>query len=368
MRRPAIAAAVLIASITAGGAFAGSEYQRVASVDIPLNGTAVSLPEMGENRTYLLDISGTFTCTIDGRTYDPIYRTDAAGAFRETHDLVVVEPAEAQRIELAAGDHTYVYELPTDENFVGESFVVRLNVDRLVDEFIRTPSEVRQSLSGGLKAALLVAPPAPNFALLIAAILVPLLIVGTVLGVMIQAARRTAERPYEDVEAMRRRIGRKCKEALAETEADQRLFDELRARVRSLRDGADELAGHVIAFREVKLRHNENEIEGEIVRLQEQLDKAQAADVVTRCREEIAAKQELLEFLKANEANESRYLLRLTQVETTVDALRLKIPQLRVHLAETGADESAVAEIDAELELLTKAIEETREHGVGPVS
>jgi len=54
-------------------------------------------------------------------------------------------------------------------------------------------------------------------------------------------------------------------------------------------------------------------------------------------------------------------MLRLASVETALDNLRLKLPELRVRLAETEADTAAVVEMDRELQLLQKTVQEMRE-------
>ena len=159
-----------------------------------------------------------------------------------------------------------------------------------------------------------------------------LLLAGAI-WLVARASREAARRPYEDVENMRRRIGEKCAAALNEIGEEGSLFDELRARVASLSRGSQELAGHVIAFREAKLSHSRLQIEAEVERLEGQLQEASADDVAEQYRQEIAARQRTLEFLRVNQENEARYLSRLSTVEAAIDNLRLNLPQLRVRLA-----------------------------------
>ncbi len=367
MKRFGVCAAMLVLILGATGAFAAKAPRVVASAEVPLDGTAVSLPKMESEGEYKVRIIGNFDCDIDGRSFDAEYRTDAKGEFNQPHDLVQVEPIEAKLLDSNAGRHTYTYGPLAGEDFAGESVTVRVNVDKLVNEFIRTPSEVRDSLSGAMKAELLHTPATVPPGILLAMVGLPLLIVGLVVGVMVDASRKAAKRPYEDVNGMQRRIGRKCEEALTEIGTDEGLFEQLRDRVTQLAEGADELAGHIIAFRQAKLVQSESDIEREIARLQREMQRERDDEMVAQYAGEIEAKRETLGHLQANQRSESEYLLRLAQVETTVDNLRLKLPRLRVQLAETGADQAAVGDIDRELELLRTAISETREHVMGPL-
>ena len=358
-RPAAVLLALALGSLAAAG---GMKVQ--ASAEIPLDGTAVSLPVLKGGGEASLAISGTFICDIDGRTYDARFRTDSAGQFTEPHDLLIIRPREATLAEENSSARRYVYALPDGGVFEGESFTVSLNVDKLVHEFIRTPSRVRESLSGQLTADLLVTPPPLPIGLIGAAIGVPIIVVAGLALLALRAARRAAREPYRDVEAMGRRIERKCAAALQEVGSGEVLFDELRARIRDLDSGARELAEHVFAYREAKLSSSEAEIEAEIARLQAQRESAGSEDIARQCEEEVIAKRQTLEVLRINSEKEAEYLLRLARVETTIDGLRLKIPGLRVGLSETGGDQVAVDEVDGELRLLLDAVTDSRRHAI----
>ena len=332
----------------------------LATATVPLDGTAVSLPTMDKPGGYALQVSGTFRCDLDGREYDALSRTAPLKGLTTPHGLLVVEPADATVVERDEGRHRYVFGLPARRQTTGESFTVRLNVDALVTEFIRTPSEVRQSLSGDLKAELLFTPATPDRRPAYAAAALLALLGALVAGMMALAARQARQRPFDDVLALQRRVGAKCSEALGEIGGEELLFDELRTRVMGLRDGANELARHVVTFRQARLQHKPAETEAEIGRLEAQLSEATAPDTQARCRDQIAAKRATLTALRETEQTETRYLLRLAAAETAIDDVRLRLPHLRVGLDETGSDQAAVAAIDQELGLLQGAIHDIR--------
>lgn len=337
----------------------------VAEVGVPLDGTAVSLPKLGDSGEYRVRVSGVVTCGIDGRQFDARYREDEGKRFTQPHDLVRVEPGGDTLLHEDVASHTYTFGPLNEGVFAGESVTVRLDIDRLVDEFIRTPSEVRESLSGELKARLQYIPPTMAPGMLALAVLVPVLVVALVVALAVQASRAAARRPYEDVNAMRRRIQRKARLALEEMGWSEQLFDHLRRRVAELSETADQLAEHVVTYRSIKLEYSPRGIEEDIARLERQLGRVTAEDVAEELRQEIENKRRTLDYLRANRNREASYLARLSQTETTLDNLRLKLPDLRTSLAQT-AERPAVVEIDQELELLKDAIEETRELVLGP--
>lgn len=362
MRSAAVAAAMLLV-LSALPALAAPNARPAGSADIPLDGTAVSLPAMLDKGEYQVRLSGTFECEIDGRRYDARYRQDATGDFAQPHDLVVLAPP----VEIIAEDtakHTYTFGPVPGKDHPGESITVRVDVDRLVDEFIRTPSEVRESLSGDLEAELLYVPPAVPLGVLIASIVAPLLLVLFVITALIQASRHAARRPHEDVHAMRRRIQRKVRLALDEVGTRERLFEHLRGQLRELGRGADELARHVIAFREARLAHDEADVQDDIERLEHDLQDAKTEVAREQIAREIRYKQETLEYLRVNAERESEYILRLSRTETTLDNLRLKLPQLKAEMG-VRMEQPACDEVENELELLRGALAETRERVIG---
>jgi len=357
---------VLTIALWATMVTASAAPRTISHVEVPLDGTAVSLPQMGDKGEYSVVVTGVVGCDIDGREYDAGYRADAAGRFDQPHELLIVRPKELSISESADGAHTYILGPIAAEEFAGEAVTLRLDVDKLVDEFIRTPSEIKRSLSGTLRAELLFSPPTMSPLMLALMIGVPVLLAALVVGALVDASRKAAQRPYQDVSTMRRRIGRKCKAALGDIGADEPLFEELRDRLAELERGADELARHVITFREAKLGHDDKHVEAEINRLEQEMLADLSPEALKQYESEIAGKRQTLEYLRTNAESEAGYLLRLTKVETTVDNLRLKLPRLRVQLSETGIDRAAVEEIDSELGLLRTAIDETREQVLGP--
>lgn len=361
MTRPAIlAACALLICITAQSA---PRLQPAGSAEVSLDGTAVALPEMKDSGEYQVRLSGTFECGIDGRRYDARYRQDAAGHFTQPHGLVVLDPP-AESITEDTAKHTFTFGPVPGKDNAGESVTVRVDVDRLVDEFIRTPSEVRESLTGELRAELLYAPPTVPPSVLVPAIALPLFVAVFVISALVNASRRATRRPYEDVHALRRRIQRKARLALQEVGTREILFEHLREQLRELGRAADELARHVLTFRATRLAHDEQDVQEDIERLENDLTQAASDAVRNQINREVAHKQETLQYLRANAEREADYLLRLSRTETTLDNLRLKLPHLRLEM-DARLEQPVADEVESELELLRAAVQQTREMVIG---
>ncbi|NSW58477.1 MAG: hypothetical protein HPY44_20905 [Armatimonadetes bacterium] len=355
--------AAMLLVLSALPALAARSAHPAGAADIPLDGTVVSLPAMQGKGEYQVRLSGTFECEIDGRRYDARYRQDATGDFVQPHDLVVLDPP-VETIAEDSARHTYTFGPVSGKDHSGKSITIRVDVDRLVDEFIRTPSEVRESLSGDLEAELLYVPPAVPLGVIIPSVAVPLLLLSFVITACVQASRHAARRPYEDVHAMRRRIQRKMKLALEEVGTSETSLAHLRGQLRQLGRDADELARHVIAFREARLVHSEADVQDDIDRLEHDLQEANTEVAREQIAREIRHKQETLKYLQANAERESDYLLRLSGAEATLDNLRLKLSQLRLQM-DARVEQEASDEVENELELLRGAVAETRERVVG---
>lgn len=332
-----------------------------AAVRVPLDGTAVTLPTVDAGARAQVRLSGVFRSSIDGRQYDALYRTDSSGQFTDAHGLLVIEPSGVQAVSQDEAAHAYVFAVPGDEGQAPVSFTVRLDTNKLVREFIQAPSEVRGSLSGSLRAELLVAPPARAIPAAAAILVIPVALIVLVVYFAMHGSRRARAMAFADVLQQRSRIREKCQAALEEIGSGDGLFAELRQRVRALREGAEEVCEHVLLFRRSRVRFDAESVRREMDSLRRRADSAGAPELAERHLAEIAAKEQTLQSLQGNQDREADYMLRLASVETAIDNLRLKLPELRVRLAETEADTAAVLEMDRELQLLHKVIQEMRE-------
>ncbi len=357
-------ACILIAALALMSARAGLPQglsRPVTTVELPLDGTAVALRTVAAGVSARLRVTGVFTCDIDGRTYDACFRTDASGEFSEPHDLLVVRPDGSSPEERDRERHSYLFRPPAGSEREPTNFIVALDINKLVREFIRPPSEVRSSLSGDLKVTLLVAPPPHAIPVAGAMLAIPVLLVAVFLGLMVHGRRRAAAPAFSDVTDLRDRIRDKSERARSEIGSTEGLLSELGRRVQELGEGAEEVAKHVVLFRRTRALCDADSVKRQIEAMQRRAEAADSEPLRRRCEREIAGKRQTLEFLQANEDREAEYLLRLAGVETALDNLRLKLPELRVALSATDADEIAVAEVDRELELLHKIVAETRE-------
>ncbi len=355
---------ILIAALALMSAHAGLSQglsRPVTTVEVPLDGTALALRSVAAGVSARLRVTGIFTCSIDGKTYDACFRTDASGEFSEPHDLLVVRPDGSSPEERDLEKHSYLFRPPPGSEREPTSFTVALDVNKLVREFIRPPSEVRSSLSGDLKVTLLVAPPPHAIPVAGAMLVIPVLLVAVFLGLMVHGKRRAGALAFSDVTDLRGRIREKSERATDEIGSGEGLLSELGRRVQELREGAEEVAKHVVLFRRTRALCDVEGVKRQIEAMERRAEAAVGEPLRRRYEQEIAGKRQTLEFLQANEDREAEYLLRLAGVETALDNLLLKLPELRVALSDTDSDEIAVDEVDRELELLHKTVAETRE-------
>ena len=102
------------------------------------------------------------------------------------------------------------------------------------------------------------------------------------------------------------------------------------------------------------------QLEAEISRIEQQLQQTQRDDVRHEMEATLSAKRKLRDLLTDTDASEARYLLRLSKIESTIDATTVWVTGQEQRLADQVAEDRAIAELQDELKALDQAIEELK--------
>ncbi|MGD8240869.1 MAG: hypothetical protein PVH68_20125 [Armatimonadota bacterium] len=330
----------------------------MSEVGVPLDGreVALPLPWRAQPEDTRVVLRGAFKCSYDGRSYDAVNTAGESGAFERQHHYVRWSPAELAVAEYAPSTHECVLHFPEDAREIPESVGARVDVDRFVTDFIITPSEVRESLSGDLRLEVWRARRPSRAG--------PLLILGligaTAVAIVLVRRRRLPLVDMSDVEELLGRIDRKYQSATGTVEGEREDAFELSSELERLRDGSRELARHIEAFRGAALTVDRRQLDREIADIEGQLEDADRDDVRQEIEATLATKRKLRDLLADSDASEARYLLRLSKIESTIDATTMRVTGQEQRLADEVHEDRAIAELEEELKSLDEAIEELK--------
>ncbi|HLJ55912.1 MAG TPA: hypothetical protein VKT77_12810 [Chthonomonadaceae bacterium] len=320
-------------------------------ISIQPDGNRIVLPAQSgtDTRSIRIELRGTLRCAYDGLEYDAVYRYRPGAPVREAveHATLAWQPRAPQLVEAEFEAHRYVFWMPAFA--AGTSADVRVDVDRLVDEFLIPPSEVRLSLSGRFEAT--VDPPveaAPWPAAFAAA---PALALAAGVGWVIQRRMRAAALDF-DLEAQVARIAGKAEAARAAvTRADGRLAP-IRARLRAVEAGAETLARQIQQLRGARRLHSEQALQRDAAALEQRL---QASGLSEEEALTLADKRRSLDALASLERSEQRLAARLNRLEAVVESALASLQTVRAGAMEPPVRESLCRSLDAEVRALREA-------------
>ncbi len=338
-------------------------FERIAQVEVLPNGreVALPLPAGADPRDLRVVLTGTFACSYNGRSYDALHTTGGGARFDEPHEYVRWSP-EMEVIDQDPSAHRYVLRLPPGD--APESVTAWVDVDRFVTDLIITPSEVRASLGGGLRMELWRAPRAADSLALISGLVAVL----AALALAVVIAQRRAARGMADVEDSLRRIERKHATALRTTRDREWDSADLREHLQRLRDGARELAAQIAAFRRTAREVDRHRLDEEIAQAEEQLERSEREDVRAELQLALDAKRRLRDLVEDSAATQQRCLLRLSRIESAIEATTLWVTGQEGRIADRGADREALAALEQELAATDATIAELKaiEDPTGP--
>ncbi len=345
MRKIGLATAVAL--LIAAPAFAQGALDGLVSAgqaSVPLDGREIAIPVPAgcEAADLRVVISGSVTCSLNGRSYDA------------SSEVVRWSPGSLRMAEQDAGAQRYVLR-PETGSTPPASVSAWVDTDRLVRELIVTPSEVRNSLSGELRLELWRAPKDNG----LAGMLVP---VGAALAVIIVLAVATARRSHSmtDVQEALRRIDRK--HAAVKRAARKRTWDsrDVERTLDELQASARHLAGEISRFRRTARSIDRSRLEQEIADTQRRLEATERDDLRTELQSVLDAKLKLRAMVEDTQATAQRHLLRLARIEATLDTLVVQMAQQDGRMAATDADREAIDALQRELTATDEAIEELK--------
>lgn len=140
----------------------------VAMIQILPDGSVYALPAgaMRDAAVTRVVITGAVQCSYNGRSYDAFYvcASDGTAITTQPHRLLRWTGTITRLLEADSNAHRYVFGIAPSTSGQAASGV-GIALDRLVDELLISPSEVKRALSGSLRAELVqtVPPPATSW-------------------------------------------------------------------------------------------------------------------------------------------------------------------------------------------------------------
>lgn len=336
--------------------------RELAAFLLPPTGETVLTPPLGgETGSARIVVEGVFHFAYAGIRFDALYRTQPDGSYTEPHPFLRWSPRAPKLISQDVGNHRYVFEVPEELVRSGQSLGLRVDVDRLVSDYLITPSEVKQSLSGEVRMQVLQSPPPP---VSIGAILgwagVPtLLTVGGVGWVM--RRRMRFQGLGADLRERLERIDARYAGAVKAARAGADRLLPVGDRLQSLQKSALGLARQAQELRDARAHLDRARLEREIAAQRERLAGVLDPAVRRDAQSVLAEKEKSLVLFGELEAAEARCVVRLEKIEAVLDSTALSLRGSRGHsVAATSArdDDALCRALDAEVDAIREVQQE----------
>src|SRR5438067_423122 len=119
----------------------------VASLMLTPDQVILPVPEDPGRSRYRVVLEGTCAFDYTGERFDALYRSGPDGRFGGRHEYLRWTPSAPDLVREDRDAHRYVFEVTAPRS---QSLGMGIDVDRLVDEYLIPPSEVRQKLRSGI--------------------------------------------------------------------------------------------------------------------------------------------------------------------------------------------------------------------------
>ncbi len=300
-------------------------------------------------------ISGTFFSEIDGMTYDAMYVTDEMGRRTTRHTLVHITPRELNYLGPGPMRHQFVYAFAPEAS-TPLSVAMSIDFQGIVSRLTLPDSQVRSSLSGGLRLELWGPEPRPPIWPIAVAAVASLLLTASAIGLVLRRRRPEPVDVGGPLAAIDGHYHRAT--ALLADRTGPAGSAETARLLERLVEGAHVLGASITTFRASVQSTDLDQLDTEIADLHRHLTGAGDQETRVELRETLQDRYHVRDLISNAEANEERYLLRLSALQVAVEALETRLATE----VETDAEE-VVRELDEQLTFLEKTLHELRHMG-----
>ena len=305
-------------------------------------------------------VEGVFEFGYGGIRFDARYRSKGDGPFDQPHDYLRWTPQAPELESEDPAKHRYIYRVPQALVRSGQSLGLHVDVDRLVSEYLITPSEVRQSLAGAVRVRVLQAPPPPpSVGLILGWAAAPTVALGAVGWVVRRRMRFQGLDP--DLRERVERIEERYAQSLRAARDHSEVLAPLGRRLRSLHGSTLGLARQAQELRHSRGRIDRARLAAEIVGHQEQLATLKDDRLRGETTSVLQARERTLTLYGELEAAEAQCLIRLDKIEAVLEAtaLSLRGTHGRAVAAAAARDNDELCRVlDAEVSAIREVQEE----------
>jgi hypothetical protein len=308
--------------------------------------------------SYRVVLEGVYTFGYNGEPFDALYRTGPEGPFTRRHAFIQWTPREPALVSADQERHRYVYQIPPEWGASGQSVGVRVDIDRFVDEFLISPSEVRGALAGSMQFTTVEHPLVEPFpwALLVGAGMPTALVLA---GAAVVIRRRMALAGLAgDLQDATVRIERKYRQAQAAVRRQPGGFMAVGGRLDEVRQGAAALIQQIQGLRRAQRLTDRRAVEAELAALQRRLEGVSDPGALREGEAALAERRKALALLDDAARAESRCAMRLAKIEAVLDTAVLSLRSVSLAAPAAPAEEALRGELDAEVAAIREVARE----------
>lgn len=322
----------------------------IANAPLSPGGEALMTPPLKDfaHNEYRVVLEGTFRCL--GETFDALYLADGT-----PHNYLLwspVKPSIVSESNAAKAAHRYEFQIPANVVPEGQSLSVQLDIDRLIDRFLVTRSEIVNGIEGEIRVTVLQLPLVAPFPwATVATVATPAALVAG--GITWVLRRRMAfQGMTPELLARINRIQTKA-QAARQAAVRQSSSVPIRERIETLASAALPLARQCVDLSAAQKLASRDALNQDITALEHRLAMLTASGVANGAAKETEAtleeKRKALTRLDELARAEALCILRLEKIEAILDSAALTLHSALANTNEPASEEHLRKALDAEV-------------------
>ncbi len=340
-------------------------FETIATSTLSYSGDRVKF-ESDEYEDYSIKVSGVIYSSYNDKYYDGFYEYDKAKNMHSKERLLITDPEKTNIIEENKTSHVYqIKAYPKVELY--------FDVNKLASKYMEPKSNMVKSLSGNLKLIYkgkkefgIIS----NFYNINVFVTAGIFIIGIMtlaLGIYIWYMKRLVKKKKieyglnfdSDIDEYFMSISNKYEQLKSLLEKDKlKNWEATLSRIKDLRDKAIVFMRLIQQFRDTMKNIDMSKINLEIEKTKEVLDKDVSEEIKKELGNNLVQYEKLKMLYEKTQTNDTKYILKIKQIENTFDTTYIKFKNLSSYSMEKGGHSEIVKDIEEDIDSVEASYKE----------